>query len=332
MTDDSNDTLVDIPESLEEFEEVFHEKPSDDLVDTEDNALATDEDKDAPAETGDEDEAPEEAEAKEPKKKSFQKRINEITREKHEAERRAMAREAELLRRLETLEARESKEVRQEPLQQRLPQGAPTPDSTDANGDPLYPLGQFDPEFISDLTKFTIKHETDVQKAAERQEAAQREQQELDKQIAIAETALKDAWAEKLDEAEAEKPEIRENIAELAGAFAGIDPAYGEYLAITVMGSESGPEILDYLSQNIGEAQKIVASGPAAATLHLGRLDAYFASQKTKGAPQEAKSNSKRVSDAPEPPETTARGRKGQVSVKPDTTDLKAFEREFYKK
>jgi hypothetical protein len=36
----------------------------------------------------------------------------------------------------------------------------------------------------------------------------------------------------------------------------------------------NGPEVMRYLSQNIGEAQKIVASGPAAATIAIGRLDA----------------------------------------------------------
>jgi hypothetical protein len=41
-----------------------------------------------------------------------------------------------------------------------------------------------------------------------------------------------------------------------------------------MMGLDNGPDVMHYLSQNIGEAQKIVASGPAAATIAIGRLDA----------------------------------------------------------
>jgi hypothetical protein len=53
----------------------------------------------------------------------------------------------------------------------------------------------------------------------------------------------------------------------MVSVFSGIEPSYGEYLAATIMGADNGPEVMYYLSQNIGEAQKIVASGPAAATL-----------------------------------------------------------------
>jgi hypothetical protein len=59
-------------------------------------------------------------------------------------------------------------------------------------------------------------------------------------------------------------------------AFAGIDPGYGEFLAATIMSCDNGPQIMYYLSQNIGEAQKIVASGASAATFALARLDAKF--------------------------------------------------------
>jgi len=106
-------------------------------------------------------------------------------------------------------------------------------------------------------------------------------------------------------------------------AFQGIDPGYGDYLALTLMQSEVGPQILYYLADNIGEAQKIVASGPAAATLALGRLEARFS--KT----SEEKATTK-VSEAPNPPETRTRGSGGKFTVSPDTDDLDAFEKVFY--
>src|SRR6185369_12079856 len=105
MSDD-NTNLVDIPEDLSSFKDVFLGKAEPAKVeDTESDALANDEGKDAPVETGDEDEVPEdsteEAEAKtetesdedneedaktdeeekeKTRKPSAQKRINELTR------------------------------------------------------------------------------------------------------------------------------------------------------------------------------------------------------------------------------------------------------------
>jgi hypothetical protein len=65
-----------------------------------------------------------------------------------------------------------------------------------------------------------------------------------------------------------------------------------------------------YLSQNIGEAQKIVASGAAAATRAIGRLEARF----EQTTPHEPKRN-KRVSDAPKPPEQRSRGTGGKFTI-----------------
>lgn len=343
MTDDnSNSEIVDIDESLDAFEKDFLEKPSDELPepeveDTEDDALATDKDEDAADEAdegadpdeGDEaeeeDESDEEEDEPEPEpkpkgknRKSFQERINELTRERREAERT----NAELLRRLEALETREREVSKQEPIKKdALPQGAPSPDAVDDSGDALYPLGEFDPNFIRDYTKFTIAEETkaiETKKAAEAQAA----------RIAQEKQELQSEWSQKLDAAEEEIPEIREHISELVDAFSGLDPAYGEYIATTIMTSENGPAIMEYLSQNIGEAQKIVASGAAAATLAIGRLDARLASVR----PEAEEKRNKKLSSAPKPPEKATRGVKGQVSIRGDTTNLADFEREFLRK
>ena len=98
---------------------------------------------------------------------------------------------------------------------------------------------------------------------------------------------------------------------------------------MTIMQSENGPRIMEYLSQNIGEARNIVASGPAAATLAIGRLDARLARARPN---EEEKRNEtqKTVSRAPNPPEQVNKGRKGQTVVRPDTDDLDAFERELF--
>ncbi len=288
----------------------------------EDDPLATDDDTDAPE--GD-DEPEEEAAEEQPQpkkgKKSFQERINELTAKAREAERR----EADVLLRLREMEARSNTEVTREqapaPIRENLPADAPNPDAVNDKGEPIYTLGEFDPEFIRDLTKFTITQESAVirQKEAEQTQA---------REIADAQAALTSSWAERVQQAEAEIPEIRENIATLADTFANIEPSYGEYLASTIMENERGPEIMNYLSQNIGEAQQIVAAGPRAATLAIGRLEARFAKAESTGE----KRDDKLVSHAPPPPVTGARGRGARTAVRGDTDDLEAFERVFFNK
>jgi hypothetical protein len=81
-----------------------------------------------------------------------------LTAKAREAERR----EAELIRRLEQIEARKPEENTKpepKPLREQLPAEAPNPDALDEDGEPIYPLGEFDPKYIRDLTKFTIAEE-----------------------------------------------------------------------------------------------------------------------------------------------------------------------------
>jgi hypothetical protein len=311
-------------DELTDFENEFYGNKSEEIqeqpkVETEEEVQELDEDDSlAP-----EDEA-EIEEAEKPKKKpTFQERINQLTAKAHEAERIAEVerRERELLmRRLDELEA--SRENKDEPkdIREQLPEGAPNPDAKDDKGESLYPLGEFDPKFIADLTRFTIQQETKAAKEAAEQEERQKAFQE-------AQTQLIDEWAGKLDDAEKEIPEIRESVRSLVEVFDGIQPDYGDYLAVTVMASEVGPEIMHYFSQNIGEAKAIVAAGPHAATLALGRLEAKILNARPNG---EEKSN-KKLSEAPEPPQEQNRGRGGQFSVRPDTDNLDAFEKEFFK-
>ena len=330
MTDD-NSNLVDM-DNLDEFENTFFnrtpvatsepepkEEVEEDIPENEDDALATDEDADASQEDEPEDEEEvDEEPAPKPKKKSFQDRIDELTRRSREAERR----EADLIRRLEAAEARKNEEVNKtdepKPLREQLSAEAPNPDALDDDGNAVYKLGEFDPQFIRDLTKFTINEE---RRAAREYEEQTRQQQ----MIEAVQEELKGSWLEKVEAAEDELPDLREKLSGMQEAFANVEPNYGEFLAATIMSCDFGPQIMYYLSQNIGEAQKIVASGPAAATLAIGRLDARF-SKPT----QEEKRNTK-VSSAPRPPAAITRGSVGRFAVNGDTDDLDAFEKVFFK-
>lgn len=323
MSEDTNTVDIEDEVSQADFEKEFFATTAtqieeNEVDETEDNPLANENDDDE-VEEQDEDEDSEEEEIEEvpqiKKRNKTQERIEKLVAEARQAERRAAEAEA----RLAALEAKANEGKQEEkPVREQLPAEAPSPDAVDAEGNPLYELGEFDPKFIRDLTKFTIEQETRAAKEAE-------ERQAQEAQALRAQEELKNSWVEKVEKAEAELPDLREKLADMGQHFNGIDPNYGEYLAATIMQSEAGPQIMYYLSQNIDEAQKIVASGPVAATLALGRLEARLLSPS-----QEEKRNTKQVSKAPEPPEERARGRHGRFTVAPDTDDQRAFEREFF--
>jgi hypothetical protein len=326
MSDSENH--VDNTDDLDTFENEFFQRPEapkeadadqkeevkvGDTKEVTETELETDED-DAPK--GEEVEEEELEEAPKPKaKKSAKERIDELTAEKYE-----LRREIETLRReFEASKPRQEEKVK-EPVKADTPTSAPNPDAVKEDGTPIYELGEFDPLFIRDLTKFTIAEETRAAKEVEERLAVQ-------KQAEAAQQEISAKWNEKLEAAEKEIPEIRENIAQLADVFKDVEPGYGEYLASVIMNSDFGPEIMNHLSQNIGEAQKIVASGPAAATLSIGRLEARFIK-----ADEETPQPKKTVSKATNPPETRTRGAHGRFAVQHDTDDLDAFEREFYQR
>jgi DNA repair exonuclease SbcCD ATPase subunit len=329
LTDDTV-TSVDNGDSLEDFEAKFYgtsapeesapSEPEDqEEVETEESDEVETADlgeDDLPA--TDEDEADEEEdEEPQPKKNkvSARERIEQLNKQVREAERR----EADYIRRMEQLEAaiKEKAEEEQVPLRDQLPEAAPSPDAVDDKGDALYPLGEFDPKYIADLTQFTVeqrlKEAEEKRQVEEQRKAFDQERQEL-----------ADQWIDRLDKFEAEVPEVRENIRELTDTFKDLDPGYGEYLAATLMSLDNGPQIMNYLSQNIGEAKKIVSSGPALATIAFGRLDAILTPAK------EPEKKEKKTSKAPPPPEDRTRGSNGKFAVKPDTDNLDAFEKAFF--
>ncbi len=338
---DTNDTAnVDIEDvDLNTFEQEFFnpeakaeenvEEQEDEVVEenvdeNEDNSLAPDEDDDEAEENEDEDDDEEDLEEVpqiKQKRNRAQERIEKLVAEARQAERERDALRIELERLRAEPEVKQKEEA--PTLREQLSPEAPNPDAVDDKGEPLYELGEFDPKYIRDLTRFTIEQET---KAAKERAEAEAEQA----RITAAQEEIKSRWIENVDKAEAELPDLREKIAGLAGTFQNIEPNYGEFLASTIMSSEAGPQIMYHLSQNIGEAQKIVASGPVAATLAIGRLEAKFLRDVEA---REEKRNRKQVSKAPEPPVDIerARGRGGRFAVSPDTDDLNAFEREFFK-
>lgn len=340
--------IVDVnTDNLDDFSALFHgkaaeapveqtentdETPTDEIEDP--NPLATEE-TDVTSEEGDDDdqadednsedgeedeleEVPLTKDSKEEKPKSrFQERINELT-----AKNRIEREEKEKLqKRIEELEAKFNQENKVTPKPVALEDEAPTPDDKLEDGTDKYPLGEFDPLYIRDLTRFTIKKENEAAKAALEQEKIK---QEAEKQ----KLELYTNWAEKLEVAREKYEDLDEVNTTLEETFTDLDSNYAEYLIGTIMSLEYGPDVLYYLGQNLDEAQKIVSSGPTKATIALGRLEARFASENDNNT-QPTKKIVK-VSKAPTPPPVLNKGTKGRVNVPDDTDDLDAFEDKFY--
>ena len=319
---------VDVTDDLDAFSDEFfgakvtpevEDAPpvkEDEEVAEQENIAPTDETDEAdPLEepTDDEDEPEEESSLfKVPKgRKSAKERINELT---------ARAKAAE--RELEELRAKSTE--RQEPVkEEKVPTAAstdkdgPDPDALGDDDEPLYPLGEFDPKYIRDLTKFAYAQEREAERAAEKALAEQATLQEQ-------KDALSSAWTEKVTAVVDELPQFAEAVVGLEEQFIDLDPQYGEYLAATIMSLDAGPQVLYYLAQHPEEAQAIAAAGPTRATIALGRLEAQFLGSKVDKVrikPTAAKT----------PPPTT-RGTGVGRTVKPDTDDLAAFERAFFAK
>lgn len=252
----------------------------------------------------------------EPKKSRFQERIDELVHKARESEREAL----EYKERLDTvLKKLESEQAVTPPPTPKADE--PSAEDLDEHGEAKYPLGEFDPNYLRDLARFTVQKETELAREEIRRE---REEQEAAK----AQQFLQEDWNSKVAAATEDRyPDLSEKTQNLVGVFKDIDQGVGEFLAGQLMAMEKGVDVLYHLASNPDEARKIVASGPEKALLAFGRIEARFdllAEEKTE--------KKLRVSAAPPPPERLNKGTSVSKDVAPDTDDLDAFEREFYRR
>jgi len=301
-------------------EEVDAEEDTDALTDTQENedddTLESEDDK----EDTDEDEE-EDTPTKPVKKKSrLQERIDELTAGRHEAERRANALEAKLNELISNQNKIQKEEVAKTKSTSVDDGDMPSPDDLNEDGSDKYPLGNYDPNYIKDLTKYAIESEHKAAKERQEQEAVEQAKQNYERDLV-------NSWLEKLEAAKETYPDIIESNNRLENTFKDIEPNYGKYLAATIMSMDYGTDVLYYLSNNLEEAQKIVQSGATKATMALGRLEDRFAS-----AAQEKQKARPKVSKAPPPPPSNKGSAAAIAEVPDDTTDLEAFSKKFFKK
>lgn len=250
-----------------------------------------------------------------PKRKTVQDRIDEVVRQREEQKRESAAEMAKLREEIESLK----KGTTTQNTDTAQAAKEPEPDAVDKDGNPIYALGEFDPQYIRDLTRFTLDQErTKVQAEAaeaQRQTAQQQEQQ-----------ALQTTWNGKVEAATEEYPDFVEKGQALLNGFNNLEPAYAGYLSNVLMNMEKGPDVLYYLSNHPEEAAQIVNSGAQKATLALGRIESRFIQS-------EQETPKPRITKAPTPPAVRARGTNGAfIAVAPDTDDLDSFSSEFFRK
>lgn len=295
-------------------EAVKEEGPEDDALAPEDTEEPLDPEEDL-AEADDEPEA----EPEPVKKKSrFQERIDDLTSKAKEAERR----EAEAQRRLDEILSKFENLQKEEPKKAPVVQDSsePTPDTMTEDGIPKYPLGEFDPNFIRDLTRYTFQKEAEAVKEAEAKSRQAQEAQDRD-------NALANSWKEKVTVAKEKYPDLVEKAQELSSSLSGLDSQYGDFLAETIMDMDNGTDVLYHLSTNVDEAKRISSMDPVKATLALGRISALYSLND-----EEKQTKKLKVSKAPEPPERINKGTSVTKDIPDDTDDLDAFEQKFFSK
>ena len=320
-TEVTTEVQIENSDDLDVFEAGFFgqnkpQVPATKTEQTEQDDVSSDETVATESQTDEEDETELQQEVKEaPKKKTVQDRIDEVVRQREELRRESERQLAEMRAEIEKLK----NPVSVNPVAQATT-AEPTPDALDKDGNPVYALGEFDPQYIRDLTRFTLNEErtkAQVEQAeAQRVTAIQQEQQ-----------ALTTSWNGKLEEATKEYPDLVEKGQALLANFNNLDQTYASYLSTVIMQMDKGPDVLYYLSNHPDEANEIVNSGAQRATLALGRIEARFLQgEQTAARPK--------VSKAPPPPPSRAqaRGTNGAfIAVAGDTDDLDAFETEFFK-
>lgn len=254
-------------------------------------------------------------EQEQPKKKTFQDRINELVKQREDEKRAADARIEEVRKEFE------SKFAALQPKSAEKKTDVPTPTDTLEDGQDKYPLGEFDPAYIRDLTRYEINEARAQAVIKDEQVRQQREQEQ-------AQQTLVSSWNEKVEAAKERYPDFQEKGQELISGFNNLDPNYAQYLTNLLMSMDNGPDVFNYLSNNRDEAVSIVNSGAQKATLALGRIEAKFIE-----ADALKKIAKPKISKAPPPPPVQARGTGGGGNtIEADTDDLDAFTAEFFRK
>jgi hypothetical protein len=278
-------------------------------VDADDTSAPDDDD-----ETSEDDDSIKE-EAPKPKKNRTQERIDELTKNWRETERKLEEAMAKLAEKPTIPEPKTTPDT--------SVNTAPKPTDLNEDGTEKYPLGEFDPKYLTDF----LDHR-DAQREAARKEKETQEKQKAEREQA--QTALQEEWNEKLTPAKERYPDFQEKGEKLLPVLEMMEEDYAEYFTNTIMEMDHGPDVFYYLANNPDEALKIIQSGAKKATLSLGRLEAKFAMAEAEKVIARPK-----VSQAPEPPQHLNKGSAvAPPAIRGDEkdVDLDAFSKALFAK
>jgi hypothetical protein len=202
----------------------------------------------------------------------------------------------EATRRAEAAEAeleriRAARKPAEEPEPKKNPDGRPDPED--------YDFGIADEKYLEDLTDW--KAEQAVQKALGNRDAASSARQAVTSFRERATKAFPDG--------------------EPAGlkAYRALDKVPAAVQDVVLV-SEVGHKIAEHLGANQPELTRLAGLSPTLQAYELGKLETRFST---------ATPPPNNVSQAPEPPNTTARGAGGRFSVPADTDDFAAFDKQY---
>jgi hypothetical protein len=252
----------------------------------------------------------EEGEPEAPKKKTYQERINELTKARREAERR----EAELLRRLEDLEAARTLQPKGGDTSTPAPpadapSGPPTPED--------FEYGELDSRYITALVEYQteqriLKFQEELSAAAAQQEAERRQREVHAK------------FQQRVEKGAAKYPDFQEKVV-AAGAERGEWPLSAE-MAEMSMASDVGEDVLYHLASHPEEALQVYRQTPVEQARYFGRLEAKFSAAQS-AAPARAEETAQSKAPKAPPPVMPARGAGGQFQASASTDDFSSFEK-----
>lgn len=237
-----------------------------------------------------------------PKKKpqTAQERIDELTRARREAERRAEAAE----RRAEAAErAKPAEEKPAEPAAE-VPQGPPQPDD--------FEFGELDSAYIA----ATVKYHTDqrIAEFTEQQARAQRQ------------AAVQTKFTQTVERGRGKYDDFEEKVVQ--GAQDGAWPL-SETLGSLLVESDVGEDIAYHLATNPDEAASIYAKAPVEQARYFGRLEAKFSAARAAATGGNEPAVTPATTRAPKAPAPVvpARGAGGTFTATASSDDFAAFER-----
>lgn len=245
-----------------------------------------------------------------PKKQTAQERINELTRARREAERRAEALERQLRER-EQAAAPPEPPAQPQPQQQAAgTEGPPNPDD--------YDFGELDSRYIAAL----VDYQTDQRLAAFR---AEQEQEAQQTRAQKAQEAARTRFQQQVEEGSKVHEDFYERV--VIGAEKNEWPLSAE-MGQMLVESEVGHNIAYHLATNPEEAARVYRQSPTEQARYFGRLEARFSAEQSAahGTPPADKTALPRTPRAPAPVLPT-RGAGGTFQASATSEDFASFER-----